>query len=413
LLVFSESFLPSVVGHNGTAHHIIILAAFPLEPYQGFLMNQLAIHGGPPVFPEGPPTWPALEPGVQAALLQTYQDGSWGKYHGPHCAELASTLGQMHGTEFVTLCSSGTIAVELALRGLRVRPGDEVVLAGYDFPGNFRAVEAVGARPVLVDIRPETLCLDEKLLEASIRKETRVVLASHLHSGTANMPLLVRFARQHGLTVLEDACQSPGAQIGRQTAGTWGDVSVLSFGGSKLLTAGRGGAVITQQAEIHQRMRVYSDRGNQAFPLSELQAAVLIPQLELLEQRNKTRRENARRLLRLLTGTPGIQPVDTCSEHDQTSYYKLAWLLTSDHLTEHRDDLLTAFRAEGLAIDAGFRGFDRRSTRRCRRASELNHSAWAGRANILLHHPVLLEPPATMDRIAEGITKVITAFTRP
>ncbi|MBI85811.1 MAG: perosamine synthetase [Planctomycetaceae bacterium] len=376
-------------------------------------MNQLAIHGGNPVFPEGPPVWPVVEPGVQAALLQTYQDGSWGKYHGPHCAELASTLGQMHGTEFVTLCSSGTIAVELALRGLQVGAGDEVVLAGYDFPGNFRAVESVGARPVLVDIRPETLCLDEKLLEASIGKETRAVIVSHLHSGTANMPRLVRFARQRGLAVLEDACQSPGARIGHQIAGTWGDVAVLSFGGSKLLTAGRGGAVITPEADIHQRMRVYSDRGNQAFPLSELQAAVLIPQLELLEQRNKTRRENAQRLLRLLTGTPGLQPVDTCSQHDWTSYYKLAWLLTSDHLTERRDDLLAAFQGEGLAIDAGFRGFARRSDRRCRRASGLNHSAWAGRANILLHHPVLLESPTTMDRVAEGIHKVIMAFTQP
>src|SRR5262245_48632502 len=100
----------------------------------------LAIHGGPAVFPAGPPPWPLPDDAVRDALLAAYADGNWGRYHGPYCQRLAQALAEYHAVEHVTLCCSGTVAVELGLRGLGVSPGDEVILAGYDFPGNFRAV---------------------------------------------------------------------------------------------------------------------------------------------------------------------------------------------------------------------------------------------------------------------------------
>src|SRR5690606_8468971 len=138
----------------------------------------------------------------------------------------------------------------LALRGLKIGPGDEVLLAGYDFAGNFRAIEAVGARPALIDINPATWCLDVDLLESAIGPETRAVIASHLHGGLVPMRRLMQLASARGIAVVEDACQAPGAIIDGRRAGTWGDAGVLSFGGSKLLTAGRGGAVLTQSAEV-------------------------------------------------------------------------------------------------------------------------------------------------------------------
>jgi dTDP-4-amino-4,6-dideoxygalactose transaminase len=118
----------------------------------------LALDGGAPLLPEGPPAWPLADDDVRAALAAVYADGTWGRYSGPHSERLSELLGALCGAEHVWLCSSGTIAVELALRGLKVGPGDEVILGGYDFPGNFRAVEAIGARPVLVDLagRSET-----------------------------------------------------------------------------------------------------------------------------------------------------------------------------------------------------------------------------------------------------------------
>src|SRR4051794_39739022 len=92
-----------------------------------------AVLGGAPVRPGGPPDWPMADARVGAALTQAIADGSWGKYHGPHVAELTSRLATDHHCEFAFPCSSGTAAVELALRGLQVGPGDEVVLSAYDF----------------------------------------------------------------------------------------------------------------------------------------------------------------------------------------------------------------------------------------------------------------------------------------
>src|SRR5204862_924383 len=135
---------------------------------------------------------------------------------------------------------------------------------------------------VLVDVQPGTACLDGEQLADACHERTRAVIVSHLHGELAPMADIRAFADCSGLLLIEDACQAPGAMIEGRPAGTWGDVGVLSFGGSKLLSAGRGGALLTRSAEFIQRAKVYCEQGNHAFPLSELQAAVLIPQLAKL-----------------------------------------------------------------------------------------------------------------------------------
>src|SRR5687767_1262281 len=107
--------------------------------------------GGRPVRPQGPPPWPPADPDILDALTRAVHDGSWGVYHGPNCAALEQSLSTQFQIEHVHLCGSGTFAVELGLRALNVSSGDEVLLAAYDFPGNFLSIHAVGALPVLVD----------------------------------------------------------------------------------------------------------------------------------------------------------------------------------------------------------------------------------------------------------------------
>jgi dTDP-4-amino-4,6-dideoxygalactose transaminase len=356
--------------------------------------------------------WPIEDDDVRAALLAAYADGSWGRYHGPNSERLVAALADFHNVPHVTLCSSGTIAVELALRGVKVGAGDEVILAAYDFPGNFRAVEAIGARPVLVDIDPATWCLDAAELDTAVGERTRAIIVSHLHGGLAQIERVARFARQHGLAVVEDACQSPGAWIGGRRSGAWGDAGVLSFGGSKLLTAGRGGAVLTRQREVHQRIKVFADRGNDAFPLSELQAAVLVPQLSKLDERNERRRENVARLSAQLADLDELGPVRIPAPPDAASYYKLAWRIEPPEGSSRRDELIAAFRREGVPIDSGFRGFADRSDRRCRRVGALDHARSAARDTVLLHHPVLLSPPEAIDRLADRMRRALERGAR-
>jgi len=366
------------------------------------------------VFADGPPAWPIPDDDVRAALLAAYADGTWGQYHGPHCRQLSERLAQMHALEHALLCSSGTIGVQLALRGVGVGPGDEVLLAGYDFGGNFRAIETIGAVPVLVDVDPQTWSFDPETVAAARSPKTRAIVASHLHGGLVPMRRLRELADSLALAVVEDACQCPGAQVDGRLTGSWGDAGVMSFGGSKLLTAGRGGAVLTSRSDVAQRIRIHSEQGNHAFPLSELQAAVLLPQLDKLAARNETRRANVVRLLQQLSSLRGWTPVRQdyaagAFTSGQPAYYKLAWLVEPGERLE-RADWMAALQAEGVAIDAGFRGFTHRSTKRCRKVGPLPESQRASIATLVLHHPVLLESPQVIDCVAEAIGKVARAL---
>ncbi len=373
--------------------------------------NENARRSADAAFPDGPPTWPLADDDVRAALEAAYADGSWGRYHGPNCERFTKSLAEFHDVDHVTLCCSGTIAVEIALRGLRIGPGDEVLLAGYDFAGNFRAIEAVGARPALVDVDPATWCVDVERVEAAIAPETRAMIVSHLHGGLAPMRRLMQIAAARGLAVVEDACQSPGAIVDGRRAGKWGDAGVLSFGGSKLLTAGRGGAVLTRSAEVHQRIKVFAERGNDAFALSELQAAVLLPQLAKLDERNAIRRRNATSLVEQLADVRLLTPVAIAAPPNEAAFYKLAWLVGDAHgvvdRTAARESFIAAAQCEGLAIDAGFRGFATRSTRRCRHATTLDHSRRAAESTVVLHHPLLLESTETVGRAADAIRRIV------
>ena len=375
--------------------------------------NRLAIAGGLPVFPEGPPTWPPADEDIQHVLRAVCADGSWGRYHGPHLAALEDELARQFESPHVVAVCSGTIAVELALRGLRIGEGDEVILAGYDFPGNFRAIEAVGARPVLTDIAPDTWSPEVESLDAAHGSQVRAVVISHLHGGSAPMRDVCRWAARRNVAVIEDACQAPGAMVHGRPAGCWGDVGVLSFGGSKLLTAGRGGAILTRHAQVRQRIQVYSQRGNEAFPLSELQAAVLLPQLKKLPARNQTRRTAVDRLLGQLRDIRGLNSVRFDPARGEASFYKLAWLYDPGAFGgRSRAEFLAAVQAEGVALDEGFRGFFRRSTRRCRIVGTLDASRAAAENTVLLHHPVLLHTPEAVDRVARAMRKVVSAFQR-
>src|SRR5262249_26109528 len=143
----------------------------------------------------------------------------------------------------------------------------------------------------------------------SLGPKVKAIIASHLHGGLVPMQALMACATDCGLDVIEDAAQCPGGLVAGKKAGTWGDIGILSFGGSKLLTAGRGGALLTSRDILHQRARSVRTRGNLVCPMSELQAAVLLPQLRKLDDRNQLRQKNAREVCRQLAELPGLVPL--------------------------------------------------------------------------------------------------------
>jgi perosamine synthetase len=372
-----------------------------------------ALLGGTPVRPEGPPSWPLPDTEVLAALEAAYRDGSWGKYHGVYVERLEARLAEYHGLPFALTCGSGTFAVELALRALKIGAGHEVILSAYDYPGNFLNIHAIGAKPVLVDVDPDNCNLAPSRLADAISPTTKAILVSHLHGGVVPMREVTTLASERGIAVIEDAAQMPGAVIQGRKAGTWGDIGILSFGGSKLLTAGRGGALVTRHADIHQRARTWLYRGNDLCPLSELQAAVLVPQLAKLDAQNAARTRNVAALMERLRAIPGIAPFRNHCEATEPGYYKLGMRLDYVRFGLLRERFLDAVRAEGIALDAGFNALHvGRSPNRFRRVGDLAEAERAHHQTVVLHHPVLLGSPADVEEVALAIGKIYASAER-
>lgn len=364
-----------------------------------------AILGGLPIRPQGPPSWPCANDNVQQVLKDMIGSGEWGRYHGPHVPALCERIADYHSIEHVLVCSSGTSAVELALRGANVKEDDEVILAAYDFKANFQNVLQLKAVPVLVDLQPDSWQLDPACLEKALTTRTKAVLVSHLHGGVVDMPRVRQFADAHQISIIEDACQNPGATLFGRRAGTWGDVGVLSFGGSKLLTAGRGGAVLTSQSVIVERIKRHVMRGNDAYPLSEIQAALLLPQLNSLDDLNETRRLAVSHLNTLLYDLKWLTPLQLPTADVQPAYYKVGFQYEGSDLP--RDVFVEALRAEGIAIDAGFRANHLiHGSRRFRAIASLTEATNADSQMITLHHPVLLEDSSAMEQVSLAIRKV-------
>jgi dTDP-4-amino-4,6-dideoxygalactose transaminase len=367
-----------------------------------------AILGGVPLFPAGAPAWPSPAPEIADVLQQMGADSSWGHYFGPHADRLIERLRQTYDCQHVLLCSSGRVAIELALRGIPVEPGDEVVMAAYDFHSNFTGIHQLGALPVLAEVRRADAQLDVADVESAISSSTKAILASHLHGGMVDMPRLRALADERGLAVIEDACQASGAVIAGRVAGTWGDVGAFSFGGSKLLTAGRGGAVLTNRDDVIQRIRRFLRGDNHCYPLSEMQAAVLLPQLERLPERHQQRCDAVAALRAALCGCHGLRLFEESGEESSPAFYKVGLFYDASAFDGlPRERFVAAMRAEGLALDAGFPSLHTiHGRRRFRAAGELTSATSAGETVVGLHHPVLLNREIDWQRFRLAIEQI-------
>lgn len=358
--------------------------------------------------------WPITDDAIRAAFESMMGDGSWGRYHGPHCDRLKEELGRMHGVEHVVLCSSGTSAVELALRSVPVSATDEVILAAYDFKANLINVLTVGATPVLIDVLPGRPVMDPEKLEDAITKRTKAIIVSHLHGHLSATTTIRNIAAVHGIAVIEDACQSPGAIIAGQRAGSLGDIGVLSFGGSKLLTSGRGGALLTSNAAMAQRIKLYTQRGNDAYPLSEMQSAVLLPQLQQLDARNAARAIRADQLTNCLASHSLLTPTLTAdrfiSEQTRPAFYKFGLLLSGQFDMTDREYISAEARKLGISLDPALPALHlTHSTRRFRAVGDLINAQNLHTRLMTLHHTALLQSESEMHNMVAVLLRLVNS----
>jgi dTDP-4-amino-4,6-dideoxygalactose transaminase len=216
---------------------------------------------------------------------------------------------------------SGTSALELALRAQGIRTGDEVITAANTFIATALAISYVGARPVLVDVDPQTLNMDVGAIERVITPRTKAIVPVHLYGQPADMDPILELARAHRLVVIEDACQAHGARYRGSRVGQFGDSAAFSFYPAKNLGAlGDGGAVVTNNEEVAQRIRMLRNYGEREKyhhetrgfnrRLDTLQAAILRLKLQRLDAWNEARQRHAADYRKMLADSSVKLPFD-------------------------------------------------------------------------------------------------------
>lgn len=217
--------------------------------------------------------------------------------------------------------SDGTAALHIILRAMGIGPGDEVITVSHTFIATAEAIMLTGAKPVFVDVDPSTYLMDVSLIEAKITPRTKALIPVHLYGQTVNMDPLLELAKQHGLRVIEDACQAHGAEYKGRKVGSLGDAAAFSFYYSKNLGAyGEGGFVSTNDVELAAKIRKIRDHGSGLRyhhdlvgvngRLDEMQAVVLRAKLPHLAAWNEKRRAHAQMYNELLKDTPVVLPVE-------------------------------------------------------------------------------------------------------
>lgn len=232
--------------------------------------------------------------------------------------------------DFAIGVDSGYSALELILRGYEIGPGDEVITAANTFIATALAITTCGAKPVLVDAHPTTYNLDPAQIEAAITPRTRAIMPVHLYGQPADMDPILEIAHKHELLVVEDAAQAAGARYKGRRSGSLGHAAAFSFYPAKNLGAyGDGGAIVTSDATLAERVRLLRNLGQRAkyqhevqgynHRLDTLQAAVLSVKLPHLDRWNAARRAHAQRYAQLLSDLPVTLPAQSLSTEALTA----------------------------------------------------------------------------------------------
>lgn len=238
---------------------------------------------------------------------------------GPHLLQFERDFAKLCGVSHAAGVGSGTAALKLALEGLGVGPGDEVITVPNSFIATAEAISACGATPVFSDIDPATDTIETAGLERLLTPRTKAVVPVHLYGQPADMDPISEFARDHGLKVIEDACQAHGALYKGRPVGSLGDAACFSFYPGKNLGAyGEAGAVVTNDGELDGKIRVLRDHGQKLKyrhevigwndRLDGIQAAVLNVKLKYIAGWNEARRQRAAWYTGLLSGSAAKPP---------------------------------------------------------------------------------------------------------
>jgi dTDP-4-amino-4,6-dideoxygalactose transaminase len=331
-------------------------------------MSVLGLLGGKKAKSKPFPSWPQFDDHERSALMEVLESRVWWRTPGTKTLAFEKAFAAYHGARHGIAITNGTAALEVTMAALGIGHGDEVIVPDFTFVATASAVLYANALPVLVDVDPDTYCIDPELVEAAITPRTKAIIAVHMGGHPADLDRLQDVAKRHGIHLVEDAAHAAGSEWRGRKVGTFGTAATFSFQSSKLMTAGEGGAIVSNDDSFERQARSVHDCGRlpgewfyshfnygSNYRLSEWQGAVLGVQLSRLEEQTLRRHRNGRLLDKLLSQIPGITPQKCdprCTLNGQYAY--IFHVDTKQFAGISTKNFIAAFNAEGIPTQASY-----------------------------------------------------------
>jgi dTDP-4-amino-4,6-dideoxygalactose transaminase len=306
------------------------------------------------------PKWPYGSGRELELLEEVLTSDHWGSFH-PFISRFEREFSTFQDCTHGISVTSGTTAIEAVLQAAGIGPEDEVIVPAISFIATATAVSRTGARPVFVDIEEFSFNIDPEQVERAVTPRTRAVIAVHFGGPMADIDRLLWLTQKHDLLLIEDAAHAHGSTWNGRKAGSFGLAGTFSFQNSKVMTAGEGGIVVTNNGDFAAKVRSFADIGRKPgggwfhhytlgtnARLSALQCAVLLAQLERLPEQTRLRAANAGRIREALADVSGLvfqQIPDPAISH---SHYLLLARVDSTRAGVSRDDLLNQMLAANV-----------------------------------------------------------------
>ena len=329
-------------------------------------MSDLALFGGDPVRKTPFYSWPRVVDGQQEKLIDTLVNDSWG-IGSESIKELEDKFAVFHEAKNCIAINTGTNALWVALKAAGVSSEDEVIIPPYTFIATVTAVLMANATPVFVDIDPNTFNMDPNLIESAITDRTKAIIPVHIGGNPANMESIIDIADKRKLIIIEDAAQAHGAEWDGKKVGALHKGGIFSFQSSKNMSAGEGGAIISNDEDFMDACFAYYNCGRHRdgdwyehhivggnHRMSSMAASLLIPQFQTIENDMRIRDKNRQKLDQALSDmgleiTHRYKKVTRESNHLYLLRYK-----AKNYNDIPREKFFNAMRAEGVYTYAGY-----------------------------------------------------------
>lgn len=331
-------------------------------------MAKLAVLGGKPVRKAPYPDWPVFDERDIEAVTAVIKSGRWGgtPYPGPQTAEFAHRFADLQRGRYAVPLVNGTVSMEVACRAAGIGWGDEVIIPAYTVQATAVAPMAAGAIPVIVDIDPDTYCIDPEAAESAITEKTKAIIPVHLGAQMADMDAIMDIAERHNLIVIEDCAHAHGARWRGQGAGTIGDFGSFSLQSTKTLTAGEGGVLLCKTRELTERAvriidfsRSYDTRKKlftlgTNYRMTELQAALANIALDRFSEQARQREDMAAYMDEELGEIPGVRILKRSPHHTTRSVYRYIFAIDPEVFGVEHDVVFCALGREGIPCWVGY-----------------------------------------------------------